>query len=128
MQKKVLDVAYEPAEMDFLIKCPTRPGVENTLDWLPNISWDSIQALINLEEFRNFAHQLEKEAPNRFKDWYNELSPEDQKLPLDWKRLDTMPFKKLLVIRCLRPDRMTISLNNFIRAVLPQGDQFVEMD
>lgn len=128
MQKKVLDVAYEPAEMDFLIKCPSRPGVENTLDWLPNISWDSIQALINLEEFRNFAHQLEKEAPNRFKDWYNELSPEDQKLPLDWKRLDTMPFKKLLVIRCLRPDRMTISLNNFIRAVLPQGDQFVEMD
>lgn len=105
--------------MDFLIKCPMKPGVENTLDWLPNVSWDTIQALINLEEFRNFAHQLEKEAPNRFKDWYNELSPEEQKLPLDWKRLDSMPFKKLLVIRCLRPDRMTISLNNFIRAVLP---------
>lgn len=39
-----------------------------------------------------------------------------------------MPFKKLLVIRCLRPDRMTISLNNFIRQVLPQGELFVEMD
>lgn len=77
MQKKIIDVAYEPAEMDFLIKCTTRPGVENTLDWLPNIAWDSIQGLINLEEFRNFAHQLEKEAPNRFKDWYNELQPED---------------------------------------------------
>jgi len=39
-----------------------------------------------------------------------------------------MPFKKLLVIRCLRPDRITIALSKFIRDVLPQGDQFVEMD
>lgn len=56
MQKKIIDVAYETAEMDFLIKCHMRPGVENTLDWLPNIAWDAIQGLINLEEFRNFAH------------------------------------------------------------------------
>jgi dynein heavy chain len=62
---------------------------------------------------------MEKDAPNRFKDWYNELAPEEQKLPLDWKKLDSMPFKKLLVLRCLRPDRMTVSITNFIRAVLP---------
>lgn len=42
MQKKIIDVAYEPSEMDFLIKCHMRPGTENTLDWLPNIAWDSI--------------------------------------------------------------------------------------
>jgi len=28
---------------------------------------------------------MEKDAPNRFKDWFNELTPEDVKLPLDWK-------------------------------------------
>lgn len=39
-----------------------------------------------------------------------------------------MYFKKLLVIRCLRPDRITVALTHFIRKVLPQGDQFVEMD
>jgi len=42
MQKKIIDVAYEHAEMDFLIKCPSKPGTENTLDWLPNVSWDAI--------------------------------------------------------------------------------------
>jgi len=26
--------------MDFLIKCPAKPGVENTLDWLPSLAWD----------------------------------------------------------------------------------------
>jgi len=25
---------------------------------------------------------MEKDAPTRFKDWYNELTPEDVKLPL----------------------------------------------
>mgnify|MGYP001809878880 CR=1 FL=1 len=31
---------------------------------------------------------MEKDAPIRFKDWYNELAPEEVKLPFDWKRLD----------------------------------------
>jgi len=61
------------------------------------------------------AQNMEKDAPNRFKDWYNELAPESQKLPLDWKRLDTMYFKKLLVLRCLRPDRITIAMQEFIK-------------
>jgi dynein heavy chain len=41
--------------MDFLIKCPAKPGVENTLDWLPNLAWDQIQGMIQLEEFKLFA-------------------------------------------------------------------------
>lgn len=35
---------------------------------------------------------MEKDAPTRFKDWYNEISPESAKLPLDWKKLDSLPF------------------------------------
>jgi len=39
-----------------------------------------------------------------------------------------MPFQKLLVLRCLRPDRITIALTKFIRETLPNGPDFVEMD
>jgi dynein heavy chain len=30
---------------------------------------------------------MEKDAPNRFKDWYAEQCPENENLPLDWKKL-----------------------------------------
>ena len=71
---------------------------------------------------------MEKEAPSRFKDWYNELAPEDEKLPLEWKKLDNMLFQKLLVVRVLRPDRVTTALDNFVRKTLPAGDSYVDCD
>jgi hypothetical protein len=48
MSKKVIDVNYTLEEMDFLIKGIPRPGAENTLDWLPDISWNLVQALSQL--------------------------------------------------------------------------------
>ena len=45
MNKKVIDVAYTAEEMDFLIKGIPKPGVENTLDWLPDTAWNMVQAL-----------------------------------------------------------------------------------
>lgn len=55
--------------------------------------------LADLEEFRKLPESMEKELPARFKDWFNEINPEDVKLPSDWRKLDATPFKKLLVIR-----------------------------
>ena len=43
MGKKNIEVAYTPEEMDFLVKGIPRPGAENTLDWLPDISWNMVQ-------------------------------------------------------------------------------------
>lgn len=89
MQKNILEVEYTIQQMQFLFKCSPKTDVPNPLkDWLPDIAWYSVQRLIELESFENFATHLEKEAPSRFKDWYNELTPESEKLPLDWKKLD----------------------------------------
>jgi len=71
---------------------------------------------------------VEKEAPNRFKDWYNELAPEERPLPLDWKRLEGTPFQKMLVVRVLRPDRMTTAIDNFVAKTLPHGENYVYCD
>ena len=35
-----------------------------------------------------------------------------------WASLDRTPFKKLLVVRALRPDRVTVGLADFIRKTL----------
>lgn len=132
MQKGILEgVEYNIQMMNFLLFCPTKldpPNPPHLKSWLPDIAWGAVQSLTSIELFEQFSNHLEKEAPSRFKDWYNELTPETEKLPLDWKKLESMPFEKLLVIRCLRPDRITTALDNFIRKTLPKGDDFVDCD
>jgi len=129
MQKKILNVEYTEKEMYFLLNCPGSSLVPNPLkEWLPDLAWASIQKLIEIEGFEQLAQHVEKEAPSRFKDWYNELAPEDEKLPLDWKKLEQQPFQKLLVVRVLRPDRTTTALDNFVRRVLPKGGDYVDCD
>jgi len=129
MQKQIFSVDYSEKEMYFLLNCPSRTDTLNPLkDWLPDLAWFCMQRLIELEGFENFAQNVEKEAPNRFKDWYNELAPEDEKLPLDWKKLEQMPFQKMLVVRVLRPDRMTTSIDNFVARTLPNGEDYVYCD
>jgi len=131
MQKGQLEAEYNHAQMQFLVNCPidaSSPIPPSLKDWLPETAWYSIQSLVKLEGFEKFSHDLEKEAPRRFQDWYNYLSPETEKLPLDWKRLESVPFQKMLVTRCLRPDRVTVALSHFITRTLPKGKNFVECD
>ena len=42
--------------------------------------------------------------------------------------MEKFPFRKMLIVRILRPDRMTSALTNFIRDSLPNGKAFVECD
>jgi dynein heavy chain len=129
MQKEIIKIDYTPQQMSFLINCPMNTAIPNPLKkWLPDAYWYSIQKLIEIDIFENFATNLVKDAPKRFEDWYNELAPEEKTLPLDWRSLDSTPFQKLLVVRCLRPDRCNTALNNFIRKNLPKGDDFVDCD
>ena len=117
--------------MNFLIFCPQKkdnPVPAAIKKWMPDEAWFSIQKLVEIEMFEQLANHVEVGAPKRFEEWYNELTPETEKLPLDWKKLETMPFEKLLVIRCLRPDRITVALDNFIRKVMPNGNEFVDCD
>ena len=132
MQLGILEgITYDYQMMNFLLFCPRRsdiPVPSVLKKWLPDSNWFAVQKLIEIEIFEQFAQHLEHGAPKRFEDWYNELTPEAEKLPLDWKKLEQMPFEKLLVIRCLRPDRITTALDNYIRRVLPRGDEFVDCD
>lgn len=131
MQKGQLEAEYIAPQYNFLVYCPLttdQPRPVALKDWLPETAWYSIQTLIKLEGFELFSQHLEKEATRRFQDWYNAMAPENEKLPLDWKKLESMPFQKMLVVRCLRPDRLTIALDNFIKKTLPNGTAFVECD
>ena len=128
-QKGFLQEDFNPAYFNYLLRAPMSVGMENPLqDWLPTKNWGLILKLNDLEGFENFAQNMEKDAPNRFKEWFNEIAPEEVKLPLDWKRLDTVPFQKLLVLRALRPDRCCAAMAEWIRGALPNGRDFMDCD
>lgn len=60
--------------MLFLLQAPSKTDTANPLkDWLPDGAWYTMQKLIEIEGFENFAADVVGGAPTRFKDWYNEL-------------------------------------------------------
>lgn len=130
MQRGQLECSsdWDPVMFDFLLRMPKEEGEENPLDdWLPESAWQAVQSLSKLDDFMNLSNDLIEAAP-RFRDWVSHNHPETEKLPLDWAHLDRAPFLKLLVIRALRPDRMTFAMNNFVRVSLTDGAKFADCD
>ena len=129
MRRGILGQDLQVSEnyIQFVLRGPKKEGEVNPIEWLPPAAWKAIAALAELEEFAKMPSDLQ-EASSRFREWYNHVTPELEKLPLDWASLDRQPFSKLLVVRCLRPDRMAIALTNFIRSALPNGSSYCECD
>jgi len=91
------------------------------LDWMPDGTWYAANALVKLEGFENLTNDLVSSA-KRFKEWCDLEAPENEKLPLEYKSLPEL--QKLCLIRCLRPDRMTVVTENFVCDYM--GKRYVE--
>ena len=57
----------------------------------------------------------------RWKEWVEHEQPETQPLPQEWKRLSG--FRQLMIMRALRPDRMTLAILRWVGDVL--GSHFM---
>ena len=99
----------------------------NPIEWLPNALWYSCNALADVPGYTKLPFDMQEASP-RFLEWYNQLTPETEKLPLDWSRMDKDYFKKLLIIRVLRPDRMTMAVQHFVNETLPGGTKYTSAD
>jgi dynein heavy chain len=115
------------AMFQFLLRGSQKIGEPNPIEWLPKSSWECVLALGDIEEFQKFSSDLVEAAP-RFREWFNHITPETEKLPLDWAGLDRVPFQKMLVVRALRPDRTATTLLEFIRVSLPDGGLYADCD
>eukprot|EP00937_MAST-01D_sp_MAST-1D-sp2_P001625 g1625.t1 len=126
---KLEDLEISSEYFNFLMRCPRKVGESKpeALSWLPDANFLAAQALCDQEGFATFGSDLVEAAP-RFREWYNHVTSETEKLPVDWAALEKEPIKKMLVVRCLRPDRMRIMLNNFVETVLPNGKAYTQCD
>lgn len=75
--------------------------------------WANCKGLEQLSNniFNNFTQSLEQDYL-QWKKWYNDEKAEEADLPKAYKEISK--FHKLLLLRALRPDRLTNALNLFI--------------
>ncbi|KAK9744283.1 Dynein heavy chain, N-terminal region 2 [Popillia japonica] len=95
--------------------------VDNTLpnpasSWLTDKSWDEICRVTELEAFRNFRASFE-ENTHAWQAIYDLSDLQDMTLPPPWEETLTH-FQRLIVIRLLRPDKITVSASEFVKREL----------
>uniref|UniRef100_A0AAR2J4M4 Dynein, axonemal, heavy chain 1 n=1 Tax=Pygocentrus nattereri TaxID=42514 RepID=A0AAR2J4M4_PYGNA len=90
--------------------------------WLSERAWQELLALSELPNFKGLADTFFKHEPE-YKRIFDSSRPHQEPLPGEWvTKLDS--FQRLLVLRCLRVDRLTHGLQDFVSAQL--GQRFIE--
>lgn len=97
--------------IDFLLRYPAIPDLKSPVDFLSDLSWGGVQALVKMDTFRDLDKDIIA-SMKRWKSFVESEAPEKEKLPQEWK--NKTEAEKLCIMRVLRPDRMTYALNVFI--------------
>lgn len=98
---------------------PTMP--ESLRSFLTDVIWAQCKALETIPEFAGFGQSLEIDNL-QWKKWYNEEKAEIQDLPKAFKELKK--FHRLLLLRSMRPDRLSSALSNYVAEEM--GDKYVD--
>ncbi|XP_054262356.1 dynein axonemal heavy chain 1-like [Macrosteles quadrilineatus] len=96
-----------------------KEAVNPAPSWLSSRSWSEILSLENLPRFQNFV-QTFPQLVTRYKQIFDSSDPHQQELPV--RELDE--FQKLLVLKCLRPDKVTQAMQHLVSERL--GRKFIE--
>jgi len=91
-------------------------------EWLSEKSWGEILRVSSLPNFNGFSKDF-TENVKRWKGVYDSSEPHKCKFPGKVGRA-TVPFMKVVILRCLRPDKVVAAVTEFVATVLGQG--FVE--
>ncbi|KAI8896128.1 dynein heavy chain and region D6 of dynein motor-domain-containing protein [Globomyces pollinis-pini] len=91
-------------------------------NWLSLQSWNEILALSTLPAFNQFEIDF-TENLSVFRKIFDSSQPQKESLPIKWQSTLTS-FQRLLVLRCLRADRVTSAIQEFVADQL--GERFVE--
>ncbi|XP_069366837.1 dynein axonemal heavy chain 11 [Paralichthys olivaceus] len=111
LMSKEIDVR----ELDFLLRFNIDLNYISPLDFLSNSAWSAIKVMSFTDEFRGLDRDIEG-SPKRWKKLVESECPEKEKFPQEWKGKSSL--QKLIMMRALRPDRMTYALRNFVEEKL----------
>lgn len=91
--------------------------------WITEITWDNVtEADRLLPAFSGIVSSFDS-MMLEWESWYRSADPEGEPLPGEWEsRLGEM--QKMVVVRCMRPDRVIFAVTNFVANSL--GRRYVE--
>ncbi len=101
-------------------------------EWLSEEAWDNVSELDKLGTvFEGFSSSFEQMA-SEWRDWYQSdmkggLPPEKKDMPGELMNEGTdaeKAFRKMLIVRCLRPDRLNYAVSLYVGSML--GKQYTE--
>ncbi|XP_026109897.1 LOW QUALITY PROTEIN: dynein heavy chain 7, axonemal-like [Carassius auratus] len=95
----------------------------NPCTWLPKTSWDEICRLDEMERFKGLRKDLAR-LREGWKEVYDSKDPHHTAFPSEWQE-KLGQFQRMLVIRCLRPDKIVPMVQEFVSENL--GQQFIEV-
>jgi len=87
------------------------PHQVDSLKFIPEPMWGAVKGLENLKVFENIISQMEGEA-HLWRKWYTDEKPESCELPKSQKDLSL--FHRIILLRALRPDRLSNALGEFV--------------
>ncbi|XP_036822982.1 dynein heavy chain 11, axonemal-like [Oncorhynchus mykiss] len=111
LMSKEIDVR----ELDFLLRFNIDHSYICPVDFLSNQAWSAIKTMSFTDEFRGLDRDIEG-SPKRWKKVVESECPEKEKFPQEWKAKSSL--QKLIMMRALRPDRMTYAVRNFVEEKL----------
>lgn len=91
-------------------------------DWLTQQSWMQILTLSTLPAFTGIELHI-RDNIEGYKKIFDCASPHKEPIPGDWNS-NLTGFQKLLLLKCLRPDRVISGVQDFVASQL--GEKFVE--
>uniref|UniRef100_UPI00398F1A35 dynein axonemal heavy chain 11 n=1 Tax=Pristiophorus japonicus TaxID=55135 RepID=UPI00398F1A35 len=117
----LLKKEIDARELDFLLRFNIDHNYNSPVDFLSNTAWSAIKTMSFMDEFRGLDRDIEGSA-KRWKKVVESECPEKEKFPQEWKNKSSL--QKLIMMRALRPDRMTYAIRKFVEEKL--GTKYIE--
>jgi len=118
-QGKINEAEYTALIKKELAQDP--PHQPESLKFLQESMWPAVKGLENLDMFNNLVSKMEGENL-MWRKWYSDEKPESCDLPKSLSSISL--FHRCLLLRAMRPDRLTNALKEFV--AMNMGSEYVE--
>ena len=125
LRLQVNDGKLQQEEVDYLVTAPASvdPGNMGPLhEWMPQTIWPKIKGLETMKKFSNIGDNMQSESDD-WQAWFDAETPETTKMPGDYEK-SLEAFDRLILLRALRPDRVTTALKTWIQVQM--GKEYID--